>query len=125
MGEQTIFILNETSGKIRYQKWLDYGPSCMKIYHNEKGSEIYTADRWDTSTFMSGDADSPGFSYLLGSFSNYVMVYKDVQLVWTAKTPEAPIFVDITSIDKQKGLIVTLSDTGFLQLSYLGTSPPN
>ena len=74
---------------------------------------------------MSGDADSPGFSYLLGSFSNYVMVYKDVQLVWTAKTPEAPIFVDITTIDKQKGLIVTLSDTGFLQLSYLGTSPPN
>lgn len=45
--------------------------------------------------------------------------------MWTAKTPEAPIFVDITTIDKQKGLIVTISDTGFLQLSYLGTSPPS
>jgi len=35
-------------------------------------------------------------------------------LVWTAKTPEAPIYIDITTVDKQKGLILTLSDTGFL-----------
>jgi hypothetical protein len=53
------------------------------------------------------------------------MIYKDVQLVWTAKTPEAPIFVDLLTIDKQAGLIITLSDTGFLQISFLGTSPPN
>jgi hypothetical protein len=53
-----------------------------------------------------------------------MLIYKDVQLVWTAKTTEAPIFIDVASFSKQQGLIVSLSDTGFLQISYLGTSPP-
>jgi len=58
---------------------------------------------------------------LLGSFTNFLMVYNDVRLVWAAKTQLPPIFVDIASFDFIRGLIVTLSDTGFLQVSYLGT----
>ena len=52
------------------------------------------------------------------------MVYKDVQLVWTAKTQTAPIYVNIAKIGKQDGLIVTLSDNGWLQVVYLGTEAP-
>jgi len=43
---------------------------------------------------MSGE-ESPCFSYILGSFSHYLMVYKDLQLVWTSKTQTAPIYVNI------------------------------
>lgn len=52
------------------------------------------------------------------------MVYKDVQLVWTAKTQSAPIFVDIVKVGDQSGLMVTLADNGWLQVVYLGTDAP-
>jgi hypothetical protein len=52
------------------------------------------------------------------------MVYKDVQLVWTAKTQSAPIFVDIVKLGDQAGLMITLADNGWLQVVYLGTDTP-
>jgi len=58
---------------------------------------------------------------LLGSFTNFLMVYNDVRLVWAAKTQLPPIFVDAATFSGSRGLIVTMSDTGFLQVSYLGT----
>ena len=74
---------------------------------------------------ISGTHDSPCFSYILGSFSHYLMIYKDVQLMWTAKTQgSAPIYVNITRIENQDGLMVTLSDTGYLQVVCLGTEAP-
>jgi hypothetical protein len=33
VGEQTFFILQENDGKIRYQRRLEYTPSCVKAYH--------------------------------------------------------------------------------------------
>ncbi len=43
------------------------------------------------------------------------MVYKDVQLMWTAKTMNgAPVYVNITRVEDKEGLMVTLSDTGDL-----------
>ena len=68
--------------------------------------------------------DSPCFSFILGSFSHYLMIYKDVQLVWTSKTPTAPIYVNIAKFQQLEGLIVTLSDKGHLQVVYLGTDSP-
>ena len=58
---------------------------------------------------------------ILGSFQNYLMIYKDVRLVWTARTQAAPIYVNRASFEGKNGLIVTMSDNGFLQVSYLGT----
>ncbi len=67
---------------------------------------------------------SPCFSFILGSFSNYLMVYKDVQLMWTAKTSVAPVYVNTATFENKQGLIVTLADNGWLQVSYLGTDAP-
>lgn len=58
---------------------------------------------------------------ILGSFNNFLLIYKDVRLVWAAKTQLAPIFVARAKFEQRNGLIVTLSDSGFLQVSYLGT----
>lgn len=58
---------------------------------------------------------------MMGSYSNFVMVYKDVRLVWAAKTQTAPVFLARVAFEDQEGLVVTMSDSGFLQVSYLGT----
>lgn len=40
-GETTLFVLNER-GEIRYQRRLDYTPSCLQTYHLKKsGTDIY------------------------------------------------------------------------------------
>lgn len=52
------------------------------------------------------------------------MIYKDVQLVWTAKTSSAPIYVNIAKFETLDGLIVSMSDKGLLQVVYLGTDAP-
>lgn len=49
------------------------------------------------------------------------MIYKDIQMVWTTKLHTLPIFVARANFQQKAGLIVTLSDEGHLQISYLGT----
>jgi hypothetical protein len=40
-GENTFFVLND-KGEIRYQKRLEYTPSCLKTFHLQKsGADIY------------------------------------------------------------------------------------
>jgi hypothetical protein len=127
--DQTLFIVNEMGGKLRYQRRLECTPSCIKTYHipgNNK--DIYEhEDRLVSSVALQAlqnTHDSPCFSYILGSFSHYLLIYKDVQLVWTSKTQTAPIYVDISKFCGMGGLIVTLSDRGWLQVAYLGTDTP-
>ena len=58
---------------------------------------------------------------MIASFEGYLMIYKDTKLSWTTKMASQPIFVDRANFQSRDGLIVTLSDTGHLQISYLGT----
>ena len=124
VGTQTLFIVTEGGGKLRYQRRLDYPPSCIKTYHLGNASEIYRDENRNLAEVGGGNPNSPCFTFLLGSFSNYILVYKDVQLVWTCKTTHPPIFVDIARFGDQDGLIVHFADNGWLQISYLGTEPP-
>jgi Bardet-Biedl syndrome 9 protein len=124
VGTQTLYILKEGDGKMRYHRRLDYPPSCIKTYHLNTSSEIYRDEKRNVAEVAAGTADSPWFTFLLGSFSNYILVYKDVQLVWTCKTSHPPIFTDIAKFGEQDGLIVHFADNGWLQVSFLGTEPP-
>lgn len=36
---------------------------------------------------------TPCFMMIVGSYNSYLMMYKDVRLVWASKTVSAPIFV--------------------------------
>ena len=65
--------------------------------------------------------ETPCFMTILGSFSNFLLIYKDIRLVWAARTQLAPVYVSRATFETHKGLIVTLADNGFLQVSYLGT----
>jgi hypothetical protein len=44
VGEQTIYILNESDGRIRYQRRLEYTPSCIKTYHVPRNKDIYETE---------------------------------------------------------------------------------
>lgn len=41
LGENSIFILNDHQGKIRYQKRFSFAPSCLITYHlRQPGSDL-------------------------------------------------------------------------------------
>ena len=94
-----ICILTER-GQIRYQRRLEYTPSCLRTYHlKTSGSDIYEDESRSVGQVMtdareSGFIDSPCFMTLVGSYNNFLFIYKDVKLVWAAKTVHAPVFVD-------------------------------
>lgn len=46
-----------------------------------------------TEARENGTLETPCFMTLMGSFNNFIMVYRDVRLVWAAKLPTAPIFL--------------------------------
>ena len=98
LGETTLFVLSE-HGKIRYQRRLDFTPSCIQTYHlKQTGADIYEDDYRKRGQVMNEARDNsllqtPCFMMILGSFNNFLMMYKDVRLVWAARTVTTPVFV--------------------------------
>ncbi|XP_024592754.1 protein PTHB1, partial [Neophocaena asiaeorientalis asiaeorientalis] len=60
---------------------------------------------------------------LIGNHNNMLHVYQDVTLKWATQLPHIPVAVRVGCLHDLKGVIVTLSDDGHLQCSYLGTDP--
>uniref|UniRef100_A0A3Q2HBI2 Bardet-Biedl syndrome 9 n=1 Tax=Equus caballus TaxID=9796 RepID=A0A3Q2HBI2_HORSE len=123
LGERNFFCLKD-NGQIRFMKKLDCSPSCFLPYCSVSEGTINT---------------------LIGNHNNMLHIYQDVTLKWATQLPHVPVAVRVgclqwpvliymytswlrtRNIFKQnmdlKGVIVTLSDDGHLQCSYLGTDP--
>ncbi|XP_075274771.1 protein PTHB1 [Opisthocomus hoazin] len=101
LGERNFFCLKD-NGQIRFMKKLDYSPSCFIPYCSVKEGTINT---------------------LVGNHSKMLNVYQDVTLKWAAQLPHVPVSVKVANLQDLKGVIVSLSDNGHLQCSYLGTDP--
>ncbi|KAM9257884.1 protein PTHB1 isoform 2-T4 [Cariama cristata] len=101
LGERNFFCLKD-NGQIRFMKKLDYTPSCFIPYCSVKEGTINT---------------------LIGNHSKMLNVYQDVTLKWATQLPHIPVSVKVANLQDLKGVIVTLSDSGHLQCSYLGTDP--
>ncbi|NWX20100.1 PTHB1 protein, partial [Aegotheles bennettii] len=101
LGERNFFCLKD-NGQIRFMKKLDYNPCCFIPYCSVKEGTINT---------------------LIGNHSKMLNVYQDVTLKWAAQLPHIPVSVKVANLQDLKGVIVTLSDSGHLQCSYLGTDP--
>ncbi|XP_074697368.1 protein PTHB1 isoform X2 [Strix aluco] len=101
LGERNFFCLKD-NGQIRFMKKLDYSPSCFIPYCSVKEGTINT---------------------LIGNHSKMLNVYQDVTLKWATQLPHIPVSVKVANLQGLKGVIVTLSDNGHLQCSYLGTDP--
>lgn len=83
-------------------KKLDCSPSCFLPYCSVSEGTINT---------------------LIGNHNHMLHVYQDVTLKWATQLPHVPVAVRVGSLHDLKGVIVTLSDDGHLQCSYLGTDP--
>ena len=49
-----------------------------------------------TEARENGTLETPCFMTVTGSYNNFLMVYRDVRLVWAARTVTAPIFISRT-----------------------------
>ncbi|EHA97504.1 Protein PTHB1 [Heterocephalus glaber] len=101
LGERNFFCLKD-NGQIRFMKKLDCSPSCFLPYCSVSEGTINT---------------------LIGNHNNMLHIYQDVTLKWAAQLPHIPVAVKVGSMHDLRGVIVTLSDDGHLQCSYLGTDP--
>ncbi|XP_063465758.1 protein PTHB1 isoform X13 [Symphalangus syndactylus] len=101
LGERNFFCLKD-NGQIRFMKKLDWSPSCFLPYCSVSEGTINT---------------------LIGNHNNMLHIYQDVTLKWAAQLPHVPVAVRVGCLNDLKGVIVTLSDDGHLQCSYLGTDP--
>lgn len=101
LGERNFFCLRE-NGQIRFMKKLDCNPSCFLPYCSVSEGTINS---------------------LIGNHNRMLHIYQDVTLKWATQLPQVPVAVRVGYLHDLKGVIVTLSDDGHLQCSYLGTDP--
>ncbi|KAM6157162.1 LOW QUALITY PROTEIN: protein PTHB1 [Erethizon dorsatum] len=101
LGERNFFCLKD-NGQIRFMKKLDCSPSCFLPYCSVSEGTINT---------------------LIGNHNHMLHIYQDVTLKWATQLPHIPVAVRVGTLHDLKGVIVTLSDDGHLQCSYLGTDP--
>lgn len=101
LGERNLFCFSET-GQLRYMKKFEYDVSCFVPYNSVSEGSI---------------------NYLLATHSQTLMIYQDISLKWAAKLSHVPVMIKVGTFQDLKGVIVTLSDTGRLECSYLGTDP--
>ncbi|XP_043835168.1 protein PTHB1 isoform X1 [Dromiciops gliroides] len=101
LGERNFFCLKD-NGQIRFMKKLDCSPSCFLPYCSVSEGATNT---------------------LIANHNNMLHIYQDVTLKWATQLPHVPVAVKLGCLQGLKGVIVTLSDDGHLQCSYLGTDP--
>lgn len=100
--DKSMFLLKETGGIIQ-QRRFEHDAVCMCSYtpENVRGEHIIVATEEGT-----------------------IQIFTDFTLRWAAKVPVPPVQIAVATFASQKGLIVTLDDTGRLNIGYLGTKPP-
>ena len=114
LGEHTLFTIKE-GGTIRIQKRLDYNPSCCVAFNIEPEN-----NRNSLST------DQICQQLLIGTHEEFLMLYRDTQLVWASKYHQTvPIALKVGSFAGVRGLIVGMNDAGHVIVSYMGSDPPS
>uniref|UniRef100_A0A915JJ24 PTHB1 N-terminal domain-containing protein n=1 Tax=Romanomermis culicivorax TaxID=13658 RepID=A0A915JJ24_ROMCU len=101
LGERTIFCLSEC-GVLRFAEKLEYTPICLLGYA----------------------ATYEGYvQYLVATQTQTLLLYVDTTLRWAAQMPRMPVCLDVLHESPLRGILVSVSDDGRLDWSYLGTDP--
>ncbi|XP_059177174.1 protein PTHB1-like [Physella acuta] len=101
LGERTIFCLTD-NGMLKFAKKLEYDPSCLLPYASLVENKV---------------------NYLVGAHTNSLLVYQDSQLKWMAKSQFVPVQLRVGNFNGVRSAVVALSETGRLEVMYLGTDP--
>jgi Bardet-Biedl syndrome 9 protein len=102
LTEHSIFLIKET-GNILQQRRLEVDPSCICVY--------------DVGT-------SGSQNFIVASHDKTIHVFRELNLVWAAKLASVPVQMSINDFGGTTSLIVTINESGYLSISYLGTKPP-
>ncbi|KAJ3403718.1 hypothetical protein HDV05_007661, partial [Chytridiales sp. JEL 0842] len=102
LGLRTLFILQETS-EIKVQILLSTPPLTLTPFPNPQSQNLTNLILCDTS----------------GTYR----VYDQMQVVWGCTSPHTPLAIRVGKFSGINGFIVSLSPTGTLTVSYLGTDP--
>lgn len=105
--EKSLFLLKGESGGIIQQRKLersDAACACMVP--------------------CTGPNGGAGNNFIVALQDSTMQVYSSFNLVWAAKLLQVPVQMGVATFGNQKGLVVTLSDSGHLAINYLGTRPP-
>ncbi|XP_039292520.1 protein PTHB1 [Nilaparvata lugens] len=101
LGERHVFCLRE-GGAIRFVKRLPFSPLCFHAYIVEPDGKLMIMCVSDTKTLL---------------------VYEQTTLCWSAQLSVTPVLIKRINFQSLRGLILTLTEEGSLQCSYLGTEP--
>ena len=100
--ERSLFLVKESGGVLQ-QRRLEKAPMCVCRYQSgQQGLD----------------------SFLLANQDGTVQVFNKFNLVWAAKAEAPPVCLQVSQFAEQAGLVVQLSDSGRLSISFLGTKPP-
>jgi hypothetical protein len=89
------------------QRRLEKDPSCLAKYPRSQGQ-----------------GQGQGHNFLLACRDGTLQVFADFNVVWAAKLASVPVQLCVANFGSQRGLVVTVDDSGKLSLGYLGTKPP-
>ena len=103
---ETLLNLIDSNGILLYQKKLDFEPMCFYAYN-------ITDENYVKNNIFD-------LMCLISSTYHHIMIYKGFQLAWVAKVFDTPVYISLNSFDNIQSLIVTLSETGNLNVLYLG-----
>ena len=103
---ETLLNLIDSNGITLYQKKLDFEPMCFYAYN-------ITDEKYEKNNVFD-------LMCLISSTYHHIMIYKGFQLAWVAKVFDTPVYISLNNFDNIQSLIVTLSDTGNLNVLYLG-----
>lgn len=109
--EKSLFLVKAETGGIIQQRRIDRSdPSCACLVPFV--AELPNGQTTTAHNFLMADQDGT------------IQVYQGFHLVWAARLPAPPVYMTVSAFGGQRGLVVTIDDTGYLTISYLGTKPP-
>jgi hypothetical protein len=114
--DNMLFFITQ-KGTIRNQKKLDYTPATLHIYDHPE-NKTFTTPAGEQLRIM---------NYMVGTFYNQILVYSITRVPITLlfRIENTIHGHDLGTFQGQKNLILTLSDSGWLQVTYLETEPPS
>lgn len=109
--EKSLFLVKAETGGIIQQRRIERAdPSCVCLIP-------YVAELPNGQTITA-------HNFLLADQEGTVQVYQGLNLVWAVRVPSAPVYMTVSSFGGQRGLVVSIDETGYLSIGYLGTKPP-
>lgn len=99
LGERSLFGFSDTLS-LKFIKKFDYNPSAFCVYQNNNQQAI---------------------NFLISTHAKLLFVHEEVRVKWAAQFDHVPVQLAVAKINNLKGVIVTLSESGNLTCSYLGT----